>query len=217
MRGRRESRRQAEAQRLKSAEYRAKKLKLGDVRSEASYTQLAQMEVLRKQAEDRAANRPSANAAPVTAPHEAIPNETLPKLTEPLDFVEKIIEKIPGLEEGTKITTLLKGFTEVHDGRRADVETARDRFNNIFRRERPDDHTFSFGTNCASGRCGCQRVLESLSPEARDRYTDYNKAMDRYISWTDIGNITGRDGQTKKRCFSSATSATSYGAEIKKT
>jgi hypothetical protein len=190
-----ESRRQADAARLKRAEYNAKKLKLGGVQSEASYKQLAQMDALRQQAEDRAANRPSANRAPVTAPHEAIPNETLPQLTEPLDFVEDIVEQIPGLGETTKITTLLKGFAEVHDGRRAEVETARDCFNNIFRRERPDDHAFSFGMNCTWNAAGCQRVYESLSLEARDRYDDYQKAMDRYISWTDIGNIT-RKGWT---------------------
>jgi hypothetical protein len=151
---------------------------------------------LRSEADRKAASlvdaRPLPGPAPAPAPpapYEPIENATLPELSSPLEFVSDLADdlELPAIKHSAD---MLNWFAKIHDGRRAEVEGARERFNEAFRRERPNDVNFNYD-ECTFLPAYCYRVIDGLSFEAKERFKEYNQKMKRYLAWTDLGNITG--------------------------
>jgi len=152
---------------------------------------------LRSEADRKAAKlvdpQPLPGPAPAPAPpapYEPIENATLPELSSPLEFVSDLADdlELPNIKHSADV---LNWFAKIHDGRRAEVEAARERFNEAFRRERPNDVNFNYD-DCTFYLAYCSRVIDGLSFEAKERFKEYNQKMDRYVAWTDLGNITGK-------------------------
>jgi hypothetical protein len=121
--------------------------------------------------------------------------------------------ELPFLKRSTEV---LGWFAKIHDGRRAEAEAARERFNEAFRRDRPTDRNFNTD-DCARFPAYCQRVADQLSFETKQRYDEYLVKMKKYNAWTDLGNITGYGWtEQEKREFLISIGRTAGGAVMEK-
>jgi len=136
-----------------------------------------------------------AGPPPTPAPYEAI-DSSIPELSTPLEFIGELADdlELPAIKHSAEV---LNWFAKIHDGRRAEVEAARERFNEAFRRERPNDVNFKYDA-CVFHPEYCRRVLDGLSFEAKERFKEYNQKMDRYVAWTDLGNVTHGNGWSEQ-------------------
>ena len=155
---------------------------------------------LRSEAERNSARltRPLPGPAPRSAgpppPYEAIENDTMAAWATPLEYLDYLAKvlKNPMLKLSGEV---LGWFGAIHDGRRAEAEAARDRFNVAFRRDRPNDVTFK-PDDCYRFPAYCDRVFAQVSVETIRLHEEYKEKRRRYSAWTDLGNITG-NGWTK--------------------
>jgi hypothetical protein len=190
---------EADLARRRAEEYRRQTRRPSSIRPDLDGRQASIVGDLRSEAERAAARRgvPLPGPMPVPAgppptppPYEAIDNATLPELSTPLGYLGKVATalKLPGLKESVDV---LQWFAAIHDGRRAEAESARAMFNESFRRDRPNDVNFNLD-DCNQFTTYCMRVFEQFSPETTRRYNQYMDKQSRYIAWTDMANLTGK-------------------------
>jgi len=219
------SRMEADAARRRKEEYLHKTPRTGAIRSGLDGGQASLVADLRTDAERNAARRsvplpvtagtPPPTPIPTPTPYEPLENETLPELSGPLEFINELADdvELPFLKRSTEV---LGWFAKIHDGRRAEAEAARERFNEAFRRDRPTDRNFNTD-DCARFPAYCQRVADQLSFETKQRYDEYLVKMKKYNAWTDLGNITGYGWtEQEKREFLISIGRTAGGAVMEK-
>jgi hypothetical protein len=193
------SRMEEDAARRRKADYVRNTPKPGANRPGLDRRQASLLADLRNEAERNASRyadptplpgpKPTPNGPPPAPPaYEAIENE-IPELSAPIDFINGLADdlNLPVIKHATEV---MGWFAKIHDGRRAEVEAARTRFNEAFRRERPNDVNFKNG-DCTFFPDYCKRVVEGFSFETQQLYDAYQNKRTRYNGWTDLGNITG--------------------------
>ena len=180
---------EAERQRRVAEEYRRNTPK-GPVRTEMSDRQAARMAALQQQA--AAAAQENRRAVSLPRDHDFVGNNTLPELTDKAALIGKL-GKMLGRTDVQKGAEVAQWFTEIHDARRAAAENARVDLNDSLRRDFPNERTFTFDT-CRGGEhlAECRQFFTDLSPESDEKWKQYNWAMNRYVAWSDLGNVSGR-------------------------
>jgi len=179
---------EADRQRRVAEAYRRSTTK-GPVRTEMSDRQAAMLAALQQRAE--AAARENRRAISLPRAHDFVDNNTMPDLTKPTALIGKL-GKMFGHLEVEKGAEVVGWFTEIHDGRRAAAENARVELNDSLRRDFPNEHTFTFSKCLGDHMVQCSRFYNDMSPESREKWSQYNWAASRYLAWTDLGNITGK-------------------------
>src|SRR5262249_21623876 len=135
---------------------------------------------------------PPVPPAPWTLLPDPFTDHSLPSIQTPAEWLVRAAEQA-GQPEIAAGAEGISWIGSIHDNRKAAANEARTRANDAIKRDlyRAGVPNISFD-DCIYNPTPCMDAYRVFSPETKKAIDDYGRAQDRYIAWTDIGNITGK-------------------------